>query len=241
MSAKLSVSGVVFKPEPTQTIGRSERTRAEILDAAFRFLWSHSFRDMTIKKLMGLTSISRPSFYNYFADTHELMESLLAILESDVLVSVNPWLCDDGDPVALLHQSLAAEVRICYRCGPFLKAVNDAAATDIRVEAAWYELLDRFDDAVSERIAADQELGLIESFDPRPLATTLNQVDASMYVRAFGQRPRGRPEPVLEAISRAWISSLYGQKWVANGTSTLFRKQKMDSPEPLELEKQCIN
>jgi AcrR family transcriptional regulator len=237
MSAELSASGIVVKPDPTQTIGRSERTRAKILDAAFRFLWSHSFRDLTVNRLMGLTSISRSSFYNYFADTHELMESLLAILESDVLAGVNPWLCDEGDPVSLLHESLAAEVRICYRCGPFLKAVTDAAGTDVRVEAGWYEMLDRFDDAVSERIAADQELGLIESFDPRPLATTLNQVDASMYVRVFGQRPRGRPEPVLDAISRTWISSLYGQKWVASRTSTLFRKQKSVAPEPKHLPK----
>jgi AcrR family transcriptional regulator len=225
MSAKLSTSGVVFNPTPTQTIGRTEHTRAEILNAAFRFLWSRPFRDMTVNRLMAQTTVSRPSFYNYFADTHELMESLLAILESDILAGANPWLADEGDPVALLHESLAAEVHICYRCGPFLKAVTDAAGTDARVEAGWYRLLARFDDAVNERIIADQELGLIESFDPRPVATALNQANASMYVRAFGQRPRGQPGPVLDAISRLWISSLYGKRWVASRSSTLHRVQ----------------
>ena len=180
--------------------------------------------------LMAQTSVSRASFYNYFADTHELMESLLTILESDILAGVNSWLVDDGDPVALLHESLAAEVRICYRCGPFLKAVTDAAGEDARVEAGWYGLLDRFDDAVSERIIADQKLGLIESFDPRPVATALNQVDASMYVRTFGQRPRGQPGPVLEAISRLWIASLYGQRWVAERVSNLYREQGASKP-----------
>jgi AcrR family transcriptional regulator len=213
MSAKLSASGVVIKAAPTKVIGRSERMRAEILNAAFRFLWSRPFRDMTVNNLMEQTSVSRPSFYNYFADTHELMESLLAILE-------------------LLHESLAAEVHICYRCGPFLKAVTDAAGTDARVEAGWYGMLDRFDNAVSERVVADQELGLIESFDPQPVATTLNQVNASMYVRAFGQRPRGRPERVLDAISRVWISSLYGQRWVAKRASKLYRERGASTPEP---------
>jgi AcrR family transcriptional regulator len=232
MSAKLSASGIVVAPAPTQKIGQSESTRAEILNAAFRFLWSRPFRDMTVNNLMEHTSVSRPSFYNYFADTHELMESLLAILESDILAGVNPWLSDDGDPVALLHESLAAEVQICYRCGPFLKAVTDAAGEDARVEAGWYRFLARFDDAVSERIVADQKLGLIESFDPQPVATALNQVDASMYVRTFGQRPRGQPAPVLEAISRLWISSLYGQRWVASRTSTLYREPRVVVQEP---------
>ena len=230
MSAKLSASGVVIKAAPTKVIGRSERMRAEILNAAFRFLWSRPFRDMTVNNLMEQTSVSRPSFYNYFADTHELMESLLAILESDILEGTNPWLSDEGDPVELLHESLAAEVHICYRCGPFLKAVTDAAGTDARVEAGWYGMLDRFDNAVSERVVADQELGLIESFDPQPVATTLNQVNASMYVRAFGQRPRGRPERVLDAISRIWISSLYGQRWVSSRKSTLYRQQGTTAP-----------
>lgn len=230
MSAKLSASGVVIKAAPTQVTGRSERMHAEILNAAFRFLWSHPFRDMTVNNLMEQTSVSRPSFYNYFADTHELMESLLAILESDILEGTNPWLSDEGDPVELLHESLAAEVHICYRCGPFLKAVTDAAGTDARVEAGWYGMLDRFDNAVSERVVADQELGLIESFDPQPVATTLNQVNASTYIRAFGQRPRGRPERVLDAISRVWISSLYGQRWVSSHKSTLYRQKGTTAP-----------
>ena len=193
------------------------------MNAAFRFLWSHPFREMTINKLMDQTSVSRPSFYNYFADTHELIESLLVILESDILAGASPWLTDGGDPVALLHQSLAAEVHVCYRCGPFLRAITDAAGTDARLEAGWYGMLERFDDAVRERVIADQALGLIGPFDARPVATALNQVSASMYVRAFGQRPRSRPGPVLDAILRLWISSLYGERWVANRSSTLHR------------------
>jgi AcrR family transcriptional regulator len=232
MSVKLSNSGIIVQPAPEPRIGKAERTRAEILNAAFTFLWSRPFRDMTVDNLMKQTSVSRASFYNYFEDPYELMESLLAILESDILQGANPWLVDDGDPVALLHASLAAEVDICYRCGPFLKAVTDAAGNDSRVEAGWYGLLARFDDAVSERIVADQELGLIESFDPRPVATALNQIDASMYVRTFGQRPRGQPAPVLEAISRLWISSLYGQRWVASRTSTLYREPRVVVQEP---------
>jgi AcrR family transcriptional regulator len=214
------------EPEPIPRIGRSERTRAEILDAAFEFLWSRPFRDMTVNSLMATTSISRSAFYRYFEDIHALMGALLARLESEILEGASPWLSDDGDPVALLYESLAAEVRICYRHGPFLKAVSDAAGTNARLEDEWNWFLDRFDDAVSERITADQELGLIEAFDPRPVATALNRLDAALYFRAFGHRPRRRPEPVTDAIIRVWISTLYGQRWVAGRTSTLHRQQQ---------------
>ena len=215
---------LVAEPEPIPRIGRSERTRAEILDAAFEYLWSRPFRDMTVNSLMATTSISRSAFYRYFDDIHGLMQALLTRLESEILEGASPWLSENGDPVALLYESLAAEVRICYRHGPFIKAISDAAGTNAQLEDEWNWFLDRFDDAVSERIVADQELGLIEAFDPRPVATALNRVDAAMYVRAFGHRPRSRPEPIQEAITRVWISTLYGQQWVTSRTSTLYRK-----------------
>ena len=232
MSHRRSAERLFAEPEPIPRIGRSERTRAEILDAAFEFLWSRPFRDMTVNSLMATTSISRSAFYRYFEDVHGLMQALLTRLESEILEGASPWLSDDGDPVALLFESLAAEVRICYRYGPFLKAVSDAAGTNAQLEHEWNSFLDRFDDAVSERIAADQELGLIEAFDPRPVATALNRVDAALYIRAFGQRPRSQPVPVLDAIARVWISTLYGQQWATIRTSTLNRKQVQAAREP---------
>lgn len=183
---------------------------------------------MTVNSLMATTSITRSAFYRYFKDVHELMENLLMRLESEILEGASPWFSDDGDPVALLYESLAAEVRICYRRGPFLKAVSDDAGNNARLEAAWNGFLDRFDCAVGERIAADQELGLIEDFDPRPVATALNRVDAYTFIRAFGQRPRSRPEPVLDGNARVWISTLYGQQWATNRRSTLVRPKSAD-------------
>lgn len=225
MSPNKSPKRLVVEPEPIAKIGRAEHTRAEILDAAFKFLWSRPFRDMTVNALMATIPQSRTAFYMYFDDIHGLMAALLKKLESEILKGASPWLCDDGDPVALLYESLAAEAQFGYQCGPFIKAVSDAAATNAGLEDQWNTLLDRFDDAVSERIAADQELGLIEAFDPRPVATALNRVDAAMYVRAFGNRPRSRPEPVQDAITRVWISTLYGQQWATRRTSTLNRQQ----------------
>jgi hypothetical protein len=50
-----------------------------------------------------------------------------------------------------------------------------------------------------------------------------------MYVRSFGSRPRSQPQPVVKAITRVWISALYGQQWATGRASTLYRKQAPDS------------
>ncbi len=214
----------MISPEPSGKVGRSERARADIHNAATEFLWSRPFRELTVDKLMQRTSHSRAAFYYHFADLHELMEAILRSFEAKIMEGGSPWLQDDGDPVALMHASLAAEVRICFKYGPMLKAISDAAGADERLERSWYDMHGRFDDAVSKRIADDQALGLVDVFDPRLLATSLNQSNTALYIRAFGKKPRRQPGQILQVILRVWISSVYGENWVTERASTLHRK-----------------
>ena len=104
-----------------------------------------------------------------------------------------------------------------------MRAITDAAATDPRLEEAWLRFLVGFDDAVTARIEADQEQGLIPEFDARPVAVALNRLNAYMLIQAFGQRPRRQPEPVREALARVWISTLYGSELSGNESSNLVR------------------
>ena len=95
---------------------------------------------------------------------------------------------------------------------------------DERLGLAWRQFMGRFDDAVSARIEADQRQGLIPEFDAHPVAVALNRLDAFTLIEAFGQHPRGEPEPVRDALCRIWISTLYGSEWAGHETSTLVRK-----------------
>jgi AcrR family transcriptional regulator len=194
------------------------------VDAAFRFLWSRPFREMTINSLMASTPVGRSAFYQYFGDVHELMETLLTSLGDEIVAGATPWLEGDGDPVALLDESLASLVEICHRRGPFIGAISDAATTDSRLEKAWAGFLRRFDDVVAARIGADQAAGLIPAFDPGPLAAALTRMDAYTFVHAFGRHPRSDPQAVRDAITRVWLSSLYGGKWVDLRRSDLVRE-----------------
>ena len=204
-------------------IGKSERTRAAILNAALKFVWSHPFRDMTVSELMASTDVTRSAFYQYFNDSHEVMEALLDMLQDEIFEVAEPWIAGVGDPIALMHETLSGLVRVCYQRGPFVRAIADAATTDERFEKAWGRFLGQFDDAACARIAADQEQGLIPDFDARPVAVALNRLDAYTIIEAFGQRPRRQPEPVREALARIWISTLYGSEWLGSESSNLVR------------------
>ena len=210
-------------PQPSRKIAKSDRTRAAILNAALDFLWSRPFREMSVTLLMASTGVSRSAFYQYFNDLHEVMEILLTTLQEEIFTKAEPWLAGVGDPVALTQETLVGLVDVSYQRGPFLRAITDAAATDPRLEKAWVDFLAGFDDAACARIEADQKQGLIPGFDARPVAFALNRLDAYTLVQAFGQRPRKRPKPVREALARVWVSTLYGAKWLDEGTSTLVR------------------
>ncbi|UCG08836.1 MAG: TetR/AcrR family transcriptional regulator [Desulfobacterales bacterium] len=219
-----SSSPLRISPQPTLKIGKSERTRAAILNGALGLIWSHPFRDMTVSSLMASTGMSRSAFYQYFNDLHELMETLLDMLQQEIFDVAEPWLVGVGDPVTLLRETLAGLVQVCYQRGPFLRAITDAATTDSRLENAWLQFLAGFDDAATARIEADQKQGLIPDFEARPVAFALNRLNAYTLLQAFGQHPRKQPEPVREALARVWISTLYGSEWFGNESSDLVRK-----------------
>jgi AcrR family transcriptional regulator len=221
---KRSSSSLRVSPQAVLKIGKAEHTRAAILNAALDFLWSHPFRDMTVSSVTDPAGVGRSAFYQYFKDLHELMETLLDTVRGEILAVTGPWFTGVGDPVVLLNESLGGLVEVCYHRGPILRAIDDAASTDKQLEKAWTQIFDQFNDAVTARIEADQGQGLIPDFAARPVAIALNHLDASTLIDAFGQRPRRKREPVLEALARIWISTLYGSEWLGKGSSNLVRE-----------------
>jgi len=211
------------EPKPTLKVSKSELTRTAILNAALDFVWSHPFRDMTVNSLMASTDVSRSAFYQYFRDLHEVMQALLEMLQGEIFDVAQPWLTGVGDPVALLNETLAGLVTVCYERGPFLRAVTDAATTDERFENDWRGFLEGFDVSATARIEADQAQSLIPDFDAAQVAIALNRLNAYGLIQAFGQHPRRRQQPVQEALARIWISTLYGARWHGKGASTLVR------------------
>jgi AcrR family transcriptional regulator len=197
-------------PRDRSTLRKAERTRQAILDAALKFLWSHPFRDLTIAELMGQTGVSRSGFYQYFADLHGLMEHLLDDLEEEVLEVAKPWFSTEENGASQLAETLSGVVDVCYKRGPILRAVVEAAPMDERLEQAWKKFLKVFDRAVADRIRLEQANSIAPEFDADAMAIALNRMDVATLIYHFGQRPRSKPEPVFRTLTRVWISTIYG-------------------------------
>jgi AcrR family transcriptional regulator len=204
-------SPLQVSPQAVPTVSKSARTRAAILNAALDFLWSRPYREMTIASLMAGTDVGRSAFYQHFMDLHEVMENLLEMLQGEIFEVAEPWLVDvSDDPTVVLRETVSGLVRVCHDRGPFLRAITDAARTDERLEKVWKQFLEGFDIAGTARIEVDQARGLTENFDAQPVAFALNRLNTYTFLQAFGQHPRQDPEPVREALTRIWISTLYG-------------------------------
>ena len=162
-----TILGIVLRCESPNGLGRRSLMRA------LKFLWTHPFRELTVGEVMSISGASRSAFYQYFADLHELMETLLQGIEDDIFAVAMAWFEGEGDPVALLEETMAGLVRVCYRQGPILRAVADAAPMDERLEKAWTNVLKNFDDAITDRIEQQQAAGLIKPFEARPVAMAL--------------------------------------------------------------------
>ena len=203
-------------------IRKSDRTQQLILDAALNYLWTQPYRNLTVNKLMSLTGNSRSAFYRYYEDLPAMMEHLLNELEEKIRAATAAWFTEDGDPIPLLKESLGNMVSVCYKYGPILRAVSDAAPMHERLEKAWALFVKNFNDAVTHRIEQQQALGLIKSFDARPVATALNLMDADLVRHHFGRLPRGNRASVLDAILRVWVATLYGD----SALNTCFSDEK---------------
>lgn len=198
---------------PSGRAGRHtpEAARGEIAASAVCFLSANAFRDLTVGELMGGTTLSRPAFYQYFRDLHDLLITLLEDVEAAMRAVANPWIAGEGDPIAAVRSSLGGVVAVAAERGPILRAVSEAAPLDARLETAWHAFTDRWDDAVTARIEAQQHAGLVRSgLDARRTAHALNAMDAAVLVSEFGRYPQGDPDAVLEALNGIWVGTLYG-------------------------------
>ncbi|MBN1488639.1 MAG: TetR/AcrR family transcriptional regulator [Phycisphaerae bacterium] len=196
---------------PTNRLRKSDRARRAIIDSAVKFLWTRPFRGMTVADLMARTRLSRPAFYQYFSDLHDLIEVLLREVESIMHQTANPWLSGEGEPIAALRESQKGVVQVCLDHGPIFRAVSEAAPLDERLERAWSAFTKRWDDVVEARIKSQQRDGLIsKSLNARRIANALNHMDTTLLIAEFGRRPQGDPKAVLDTLHHIWTAALYG-------------------------------
>jgi AcrR family transcriptional regulator len=197
--------------------GRRRRTpeaaQTEIIAAAEALLRERPFREMTVDEVMRRTGLSRPSFYVYFKDRHELVLRVVQGIEAEILEDANLWLRGTGDGPKLLQEALDGAVAAYDRHGPVLRALADAAADDPGVESTYGALIQLFIDETARHIRDEIEAGKISAdIDAGETAKALIWMCERYLYLSLGAEPHTPLPAVSETLRLIFTRSLYLQK-----------------------------
>jgi len=181
----------------------------EILEAAESFLRRRPLRELTIDEVMAETSLSRPAFYVYFRDRHDLVLRLIGELGAELFEMADKWLEGTGDPRGNLRAAVEGVVAAYARHGPVLRALADAAGNDPQVEAAYRGLAERFIDATADHIRQETRTGLITGLNAKRTAAALVWMNERYLSTCLGHDPRVRPRDVADTLYNVWLRTLY--------------------------------
>jgi AcrR family transcriptional regulator len=176
----------------------------EILESAEGFLRERPLRELTIDEVMAGTGLSRPAFYVYFRDRHDLVLRLIAEIGSELFVMADRWL-KGGD----LRAGVEGVVAVYAKHGPVLRAISDAAVDDPDVEDAYHGLVQRFIDATSDHIRSEQRNGRAKGMTARRTAAALVWMNERYLSMCLGGPKPVRAREVADTLHHIWMRALY--------------------------------
>jgi AcrR family transcriptional regulator len=182
----------------------------EIVDAAASLLRERPFRELTVDDLMRQTGLSRPSFYVYFRDRHDLVLRVVERIGTDLMEMSERWYAGTGEGRGLIRDAIEGVVMVFARHGPVLRALSDAAVEDPRVEKAYTELIESFVVATARHIEAEMAAGRVLPLDPVETAKALTWMMERYLQVNVGRTPDVPVEPITDALTTIWTRVLYG-------------------------------
>lgn len=202
--------GVEHKDRPRRRRRRPEAAENEILEAAEAFLKEHPFRDMTIQDVMSRTGLSRPSFYEYFRDRHQLVVKLVDRLAESTYAIASQWVESLDDSVAELRRGVERLVRLYADKGYLLRALADAASQSEEVERNYRSAMERLVEAAANRIRVGIERGSFKPMDASEVSSALVLMNEQYLIERFGHGARNDLDPAIETLVTIWKRVLYG-------------------------------
>jgi TetR/AcrR family transcriptional regulator, ethionamide resistance regulator len=189
-----------------------EVAEREIVSAAEALLRERPFRELTVDEVMRRTELSRPSFYVYFRDRHDLVLHVFEHVGSELTTLSERWLRDKRAEPALARDALNDLVDVYAEHGPVLRALADAAADDPGVEKAYRELVQGFVDATARRIELDVAAGRVLPLDPAETAKALVWMTERYLNLSLGREPVTARDVAAETLATIWARVLYGTR-----------------------------
>jgi AcrR family transcriptional regulator len=189
-----------------------EVAEAEIISAAESLLRERPFRELTVDEVMRRTELSRPSFYVYFTDRHQLVLKVVEHLGSELFTMSDRWLRGTGEGPQIAREALDGIVAVYVEHGPVMRALADAAADDRGVEQAYNALVQTFVDATARHIEEEIADGRVLPLDARETATALVWMMERYLNLSLGREPMTPRAAVADTLATIWTRVLYGAR-----------------------------
>jgi TetR/AcrR family transcriptional regulator, ethionamide resistance regulator len=184
----------------------------EIISAAEALLRERPFRELTVDEVMRRTELSRPSFYVYFTDRHQLVLKVVEHLGSELFTMSDRWLRGTGEGPALAREALDGIVAVYVEHGPVMRALADAAADDRGVEQAYNALVETFIDATARHIEEEIAAGRVLPLDAHETAKALVWMMERYLTLSLGRDPLTPARIVADTLATIWTRVLYGTR-----------------------------
>jgi AcrR family transcriptional regulator len=190
-----------------------EVAEREIIAAAESLLRERPFRELTVDEVMRRTELSRPSFYVYFTDRHQLVLKVVEHLGSELFTMSDRWLRGTGEGPDIAREALDGIVAVYVEHGPVMRALADAAADDRGVEQAYNALVQSFVDATARHIEEEIADGRVLPLDAHETATALVWMMERYLNLSLGREPMTPYAAVADTLATIWTRVLYGTRY----------------------------
>jgi len=187
-----------------------EVAEREIIAAAEALLRERPFRELTVDEVMRRTDLSRPSFYVYFTDRHQLVLRVVEHLGAELFSMSERWLRGTGEGPQLAREALEGVVEVYAEHGPVMRALADAAADDPGVEVAYNAIVQGFVDATARHIEAEIAADRVLPLDPGETSRALVWMMERYLNLSFGSEPVADRQAVANTLTTIWVRVLYG-------------------------------
>jgi AcrR family transcriptional regulator len=189
-----------------------EVAESEIIAAAESLLREQPFRELTVDEVMRRTDLSRPSFYVYFTDRHQLVLKVVEHLGSELFTMSDRWLRGTGEGPQIARDALDGIVAVYVEHGPVMRALADAAADDRGVEQAYGALVQTFVDATARHIEAEIAAGRVLPLDAVETAKALVWMMERYLTLSLGREANTPQQAVADTLATIWTRVLYGTR-----------------------------
>ncbi|WP_371406862.1 TetR/AcrR family transcriptional regulator [Kribbella sp. NBC_00662] len=190
----------------------SAELRERILSATRELLRERRFDTLSVADILDAAGVSRASFYFYFPSKQAVLADLVREAVTQGQQAARPWTDREQDPVTGLRSGVTDGARLWRDNAGVLMAIVESWGSDEELRELWLEQMNLFTEAATARIESDPVAGpRLGSTRARAAAASLTWMGERLYYLAAASVPPFDDEEVLiETLTTAWTSILYG-------------------------------